>query len=471
MAALKTVPLFGTGLQGKSPVVTAQEHWNLYAEVQREQDKAKLVYYGTPGLDLFTAAFGDTPHRGWIEIGSLFYTVHRGTFYEVNNSAVVTSRGTLNTTTGRVDMSYDGTRILIVDGTNGYTYTPGTTTFAQIADADFPNGANTTTWLDGFFIVDAGDGSDSFYISEDASSWDALDFASAESNPDGLVRVFSDNGEVVLLGENTLEFWGNSGAQDFPFTPIKGSTQEFGLAARWSLTQFNSGLAGLFKSSMGQVQVMFIQGYVPRPISNPELDSLINSYGTVSDATAYAYMNGGHPMLQVNFPAAGKSWLYDATTGMWSQVSYGLEGARHRGEMQLDFINRTLIADYEDGTIYRLNASSYTDNGTAIAREIIGRHVFSDGNPLVVAELFVDMETGVGLASGQGSDPQAMLQVSRDGGRTWSNEAWTTIGAIGQYLARVAWRRLGAARDFVFKIRITDPIKVVITYAAMRVRG
>lgn len=471
MTRRRTVPLFGTGLQGKSPTISAQGHMNLRAEIRREDDKAKLVFYGTPGLDLFSSTLGDTPARGWIAVGSIFYVVHRGTFWEVNNAGVKTSRGTLNTTSGRVDLAYDGSVVLMVDGTNGYTYTVATTTFAEITDSDFPDGANTCAWMAGQFIVDAGNGSQIFYISPTGTSWDALDFASAESAPDGLVRVFVDNGELVLFGEDTTEFWGAVGGSDFPFSPIKGATQEFGLAARWSLTKFNSGLAALMKSTMGQVQVMFIRGYVPAPISSPDLDTLINAYATKADATFYSYMDGGHPILRVNFPAANKSWEIDAASGyMPTEVSSGLSGDRHRGEMHLDFLNRSLVSDYETGDIYVINPSTYTDNGTAIARELTGKHFFNSDNPIVVSELFVDMETGVGLASGQGSDPKAMLTTSVDGGRTWSNEAWARMGKIGEYLTRVAWRRLGAASDWVFRIRITDSVKVVITYAALRAR-
>ena len=182
-------------------------------------------------------------------------------------------------------------------------------------------------------------------------------------------------------------------------------------------------------------------------------------------------MLNGHPMYQLNFPTSEKSWLYDASTGMWSALEYGLSGDRHRGEMCLDYLNKSLIADYATGDIYELSPGTYTDNGVAIAREIIGRHIFKNGDPMIINELFVDMETGVGLAAGQGVNPQAMLQISRDNGHTWGNELWTSIGAIGKYLTRVVWRRLGLGSDWLFKIRITDPIKVVITYAAMKVSG
>ena len=462
------VPLFGLGTKGKSATVTAQRHVNLYAEIQRDQDKAQLAFYGTPGTTL-RKSLGDTPIRGWMAIGDLYYLVHRGTLYSVNNAGTATSRGTLNTTTGRVDFAYDGAVILIVDGTNGYTYTIASTTFAQIVDADFPNGANTCTWIDGQFIVDDG-ASDQFFISPDGTNWDALDFATAESQPDGIVRVFEDNGEVLLFGESTTEPWGNVGGADFPFQPIRGAIVEFGLAARWSLTKYNSGLAALMKNSNGQVQVMFIQGYIPKPISTQEVDHVINSYASVSDATAFAYMLGGHPMYQINFPTAMKSWLYDASTTLWTELEYGLNGERHRGEMSLDFINKTIIADYETGDIYNLEEDTYTDNGTAIAREIVGRHFFNGNERIIVDELFVDFEPGVGLATGQGDDPQAMLAISRDGGLTYGNELWTTIGMVGRYLTRVVWRRLGLARDWVFKVRITDPVKIAISFAAIRAR-
>ena len=467
---MAVIPLFGTNVQGKSSTSTSQSRINIYAEVQSEAEKAPVIFYGTPGLSLRAgASLGDTPIRGWIAVGSLYYLVHRGTFYEVNNAGIKTSRGTISTTSGRVDMAYDGAVILLTTGTNMYTYTVASTTFAVVADADAPQTAKTCAWLDGQFIADDG-ADDEFFISADGTTWDPLDVATAESAPDGLVRVFTDNGEVVLAGETTTEYRGNTGAQDEPFQTIKGATQEFGLAARWSLSKFNSGLAGLMKNKNGQVQVMFIQGYAPRTISSPEIDSIINGYDSVSDATAFSYMLGGHPMYQINFPTPLKSWLYDATTNMWSSLEYGLSGERHRGELQLDFLNKTLIADYSNGNIYELDPDVYTDNGTAIVREVTGRHFFSDNRRIIVDELFCDFETGVGLVSGQGSDPQAMLKVSKDNGHTWGNESWATMGKIGKYLTRVVWRRLGLGRDFVFKIRVTDPVKFVLTYSAIKVR-
>ena len=80
----------------------------------------------------------------------------------------------------------------------------------------------------------------------------------------------------------------------------------------------------------------------------------------------------------------------------------------------------------------------------------------------------VDIEAGVGLdGSGQGTNPQMMMQFSNDGGRSWSAELWQSMGEIGQLTYRAIWRRLGQARDRVFRVTVTDPVSVVMLDAEL----
>lgn len=464
---MKPVPLFGLSQKGKSVAVTSQGHVNLYAEIIQDPEKARVVYYNTPGLTLFTT-FGDTPVRGWIVVDNYFYVVHRGTFWKVDNSGAKTSLGTLTTTTGRVSLSYSGTQIAITDDVHLYCYTLLTTAFVTVASGLFPNPTGVT-YQDGYFIVIFGNGVYQISALYDGTTFDALDYASAESNPDGVLRIIADHGEIVLCGENTIEYASNTGAQDFPYSTMKGATQEFGLAARWSLVKFNDSLAGLFKNRMGQVQIMMMLGHTPKEISTQEISSIINKYSTVSDATAYSYLLGGHPFYVINFPTAGKTWMYDASSNLWSSLESGLSGGRYYGEMSISYLNNMLIADYSNGNIYTLDDSVYSDNGNPRPVEITSRHVFIAGERLSITALQVFFEPGVGLVSGQGSDPQASLSISRDGGNTYGNEMFRSIGKIGKFLSRAIWHRLGQARDWVFKVRITDPVKVAILSASIEV--
>jgi hypothetical protein len=127
------------------------------------------------------------------------------------------------------------------------------------------------------------------------------------------------------------------------------------------------------------------------------------------------------------------------------------------------------VTDYRDNRVYEFSASTYTDDTAAIIREVDTRHVFHDLNRMTISEIALDVETGVGLGTGQGSDPQIMLSISRDGGHTFGNELWETLGAIGAYLKQVVWRRLGRGRDFVFRFRTSDPVKVVFVNASLKI--
>lgn len=453
--------LFGVGLKGKSPVVSSQHRINCYMERVVDEDTEQTSIIASPGMDLM-GNLGETPIRGWIVVGEFIYAVHRDTFYEINNGGIATSRGTISSSTGKVGMASDGSVILITDGIEGFTYTIASTTLLAIADADFPDAAETCSWGGGYFKVETGD---QWMISEDGTTWNALDIATAEHAPDGVVRVFDDHSEALILGDYTTEFWGLTGNADFPYQPIRGSAVEYGLAAKWSLAKFENSVAGLFKNRLGHVQVMMIQGHTMVPISSPELDAIINRYSNPVNATGYSYMFEGHSFYRINFPADGKSWEFDGTaskqlgTPVWCERQSGVAGERHRGELCVNFLNKIRISDFENGKFYTVNATTYSENGTYYPFELTSRKLVKDFDPFTVNKLFLDFETGVGIATGQGSDPQVMLTVSRDGGHTFGQEMWKDLGEVGKYLTRVEWHQIGTADSFVFKVRITDPVK------------
>lgn len=463
------ISLFGLGQASKSPFVTAKALQNLYVETRPQGEKSVLVAYGTPGETLFVD-FGATPPRGGIafEPGSVCYVVHRGTLWEVNNAGVMTNRGALLTTTGRVSMSHNGTQVMIVDGTFGYIYNTATLVFAQITDVDFPANPLTVTFLAGYFIVNLLNSS-RFYVSalRDGLSWDALMFANAESNPDPIIAVWSSNGQLILLGSESTEYWGLSGQVDFPFTALQGTATEWGLAATWSIAKYDNSFAFLVKNRMGEVMVAKLNGYLPQKISTPDFDSIVNAYSTKADASGYSYMLGGHPMFVLNFATAAKSWLYDGSTGEFTVLkSFG--STRHNAEFSFPFLGNTIVADSTTGRLYKLQATALTDNGASIERELVSETVANaDLSMLSIDCLRVDMEVGVGLATGQGSNPQIGLSVSRDNGKTWGPQMWKSLGAIGQYSSRVEWRRLGTTPTATFKLTVTDPVPVVFVSASI----
>ncbi len=459
---LQPIPLFGLGNQGKSANVSAQKRVNLYVEMQADPEKNIATLYPTPGLVSFVN-FGLGAIRGVYERGDSLYVVHSDKLYAVSNNGTATVLGTLSTTSGRVAFSDNGNQIIAVDGNYGYIYAVGTGTFTQISDPDFPP-STTVTFFNGRFVVNK-TGTGEFYISSlyDGLAWDALDYATAESDPDNVVRVIADSGQLVIYGDKTTEIWGDSGAADFPYARIGSAAIEWGLAARWSLVKFMDSLIFLRKNRLGQVQVCVQAGSQSQAVSTPEMDYIFSQYAAYADATGFAYMLSGHPFYQINFPTANESWLYDGQSKAWSKVQNGASG-RHRADMQVQLLAKNYVTDWENGKLYRFDENTYTDNGAPIYREFVSRHL-SAGDFSHISQLWIEMEGGVGLQTGQGTDPQVMMQISKDGGHEWGQEVWRSIGAAGKYKARAVFNRLGKSRDWVFKFRITDPVKTVFTAA------
>lgn len=383
------------------------------------------------------------------------------------------------TISGATPVQYNGLYTITVTSPTTFTYVmmsdPGssaspvgiyvvTSAFARITDPDFPPNPVTVTFLAGRFIVNTSLQS-RFYWSDiyDGLSWDALNFANAETSADPTIAVWQSNGQAVTFGTRTTEYFGVSDSLDQAFTSIKGTATEWGLAAVWSIAKYDNTLACLMRGRMGQVMIAKLNGYVPQRMSNPDVENIINGYSTVSDAAAYSYMIGGHAMYVINFPTAGFTWLYDGFTQIWSCLqSKGL--TRHRAEIGFSFLTMTIVSDFDNGLLYELSSDVYTDNGQQIESEIISENVSDpDLNRLSVNKFRVDMQVGMGDSVVE--RPQIGLSVSRDNGRTYGAEMLQDVGPIGDYRNVVEWNRLGDSRDFVFKLRMNDAFPFILVNA------
>ena len=103
-------------------------------------------------------------------------------------------------------------------------------------------------------------------------------------------------------------------------------------------------------------------------------------------------------------------------------------------------------------------APSYALEERLIRRLRRAPHVAQEHARLFYRRFELDLERGVGVANGQGSDPLVQLRISRDGGQTWSEPWLMSAGALGAYTTRVIARRLGSARDAVFEVTVSDPV-------------
>ena len=327
----------------------------------------------------------------------------------------------------------------------------------------------------------------------------ALAFSSKDGAPDNLVSMIVDHREVYLLGETSSEVWVDSGLFPFAFQRIPGTSTQHGIAAKFSVARLGNSFAYLSKNIRGDGQVMMMNGYIPTRISNHAVENSIEG-ADISDARAWTYLIEGHEVYVISFPGLDLTWAYDIASGMWHKwlwVDDNNVFHRHRGNCHSHFQNMNLVGDWENGQIYMLDPNTYTDNGGEIRRVRRAPHLVSDFQRQYFSEFQILFQPGVGLSgltstsyaptngvagvgvaglaiagqtliATQGANPQAMLRWSNDGGSTWSNEHWTSIGQQGRYTNRAIWRRLGWARDRVYEVVVTDPIKAVIVAANLK---
>lgn len=486
---MRRIPIFGSGLLSNSPYISRQRRLNCFFELRKDGDKQHVVARGTPGM-VAILELPDAPIRGWRVVSNILYVVAGLSLCKVLQNLSVTIIGTFDAnSTGIVSISDNGVQLLIVDGIAGYIYTIVTGSYAQsalnaagsfgkITDANFPNGTNSATFMDGRLIV-AKANTRQFYVSEfyDGTGWTNVQslptYGTKDNSSDLLLAVSALNGVLTLYGEQSTEFWQNVGTSPLPFGRIAGATRNQGLAARYSIAFINDIQIFLGQNLYGGYsEVSLLQGFNTQRVSNDDIEHIIGNLSIWRDAIAFGYMVDGHKMYQITFPSAGKSLLYDITSDLWSELQsgVGLTG-RHMANLGISFNSLNYASDSTTGIIYKMDDELFTDNGNPIKRQITTPHINHDGNRFAIDEVYLDMETGQGLQYGQGSDPQIMLQVSKDGGRTFGIERWKSVGKVGQYKSpRVMWNRLGASQDFVLQFTMTEPTKFVVIGGAVKIR-
>jgi hypothetical protein len=470
-------PILGSSYVARSVNAADNRMVNLFPEIIPEGGKEAAFLSRCPGLE-FLQTVGTGPIRGlWAHQtnGTDFYVVSGVQVFKLSSlTATPTLLGTVSGT-GPVSIADNGTQIFFACNGPSYIYNEVTNVFQQITDPDFP-GALTVGYLDGYFVFTEPNSQRVWVTSIfEGTQIDALDFASAEGSPDGLVGLIVDHREAWLFGTDSVEVWYDAGLADFPLTRIQGAFNEIGCVATFSIAKLDNGLFWLGTDARGQGIVYRANGYTGTRVSTHAVEYAIAQYGNLADAIAYTYQQEGHAFYVLTFPTGNATWVYDVATGAWHERAGWDNGAfmRHRSNCQCNFGGNIIVGDYENGNIYRFNLDVFADNG-GIQKWLRSWRALPTGqNDLKRTahhSLQLDCQSGVGLNLGQGSDPQVVLRWSDDGGHTWSNEHWASLGKIGQYFHRVFWRRLGMTmklRDRVYEVSGTDPVKIAIVGAEL----
>ncbi len=404
------VPLSGGAYTAHSVVASAQRQLNLYSEPmpQQQTEPQPAALYPTAGTRLL-GTMPKAPIRGIREAtnGNL-YVVAGDALYSVGaNWSSGSSLGSI--TPGLrtpVSMADNGLQMMLVDGTSaGWTVTLADNSFAAISDPVF-RGATRVDYSDTYFLFNV-PGTPQFQSSNSlaVTPFDPLWFANKEAVSDLLVTLVVAKREIWLLGQKTTEVWYNSGAPDFPWATQPNVLIDHGIAAPYSAAEADNAVLWLSRNRQGQGIVVEGAGYEVTRISSYAMEQAFRKYSRIDDAIGMTYQYDGHNFYHLTFPHQSKTWLYDKTTKLWSELCWlDSNGTEHRHRANCCAFARGLIVvgDWQSGNLYAIDPGVYTDCGKPIRRERGYPHLLADGKRVFYRQFLADMEAGQGLTEAVG---------------------------------------------------------------------
>ena len=412
----------------------------------------------TPGKTLL-AALG-SPVRGIYTARGMLYAVAGATLYRIAANGTAASVGTLASNDGPVRMADNVTQLAIVDGPRGYVLDLDDNTFAPMA-GDF-RGSTQIDVLDGYGVFSV-PSSPQFYISanQDFAVFNALEFATTESSIGDIVALCVKHRELILLKERTGEVWADSGGADFPLARNDGAALQVGCAAAHSLAVIDGAAVWLSRDVSGGIGVSAMTAYQPQRISNHALEEALTplTEAQISGAQAYAYRQEGLSFYALQVPGLNTTWVYELRAGIWHERAEWVDGthAQDLGTCHAYAYGRHFVGG-SDGVIYSLEPGvSASGSGPLVRERITPHNAMPSLSRRRFGSLQIDCNTGAGLADG--SAGSMLLRYSDDGGMTWGNWRTLSLGAVGRYTARARATMLGSARDRVWHIRVTDPVR------------
>lgn len=435
---------------------------NMVAERTPTQLETPLALIARPGLTFF-AEVGQGSIRGINRKTGLFneaaIIVSREEVYALDSSAVATLQtGDLETTMGRVQIALgrdpDGvSQARIADGTRLYLTTGGTTVAENFPSVSEQEGANSIAYIRQFWLAVKAGTAQVYYLVPGDTDWNALDFATAEYQPDPIICIGILGEQIFLLGSASTEVWALTGSTSPAIAPYGGLAWNVGCKARDAVVNVRNTL--IWVSDRGEV--VQSTGGEPQVISDHGLDEQIRN----SDPTtlmAWTYSVDGHTYYVLSLE--NQTWVYDIVTQLWSRAS-SLGYGYWRAGLGCDVSGNAYAADMVPGssTIWAIAPDTISDAGDEIIRTCTAFVEFRDGK-LPCGNVSIVCSAGQGLQTGQGSEPLVGMSYSDDYGQTFSTMENKSSGQVGQYDYRVRWNRKGLIKSpgRYFLFRCSDPV-------------
>lgn len=464
---------------------------NWYPEIDETQlgkDGEIAQLTPTPGLTAIVTGLQVGSRGGYVTSTGALYWVFSSSLYLITASETYPREwgarliGSIaNETLDPVFFTDNGINLFILVNGRIFTAPLGSTTITELTgDGGFGH-ASTMTYIDGY-VVFTEEGTNKFFWTDPYDTViNALNFASAETNPDQIVGIINNNLDLWVFGKRTTELWFNYGANNVTFQRRTSGMIETGCISPYTIKKLNNTIFWLGTDDRGGPILLMANGQTPTRVSTYAVEQqwIANSkIEELEKARAYTYQEGGHYFYVLNIEGQDTTWVYDMTTSLqlgqpvWHErkstdETSGLQ-KRHLAEGCVYYRGALVTGLYNGSSLCVFDKDAFYDIDQPIVRERVTPHVSNSMDRVYYDKMVLDFYTGTSRVDDL--DPQIMVQFSDDGGLTWSNERYESVGMIGNYKLRVQVQRLGSARSRVFRVRCSDPIYWAISGASLTLR-
>lgn len=447
----------------------ARQCQNLRPEKLPPNSKVPAALYRYEGIQEFIRVPNVSAIRGLKEWQGVLHIVAGSTLYTMDGLGNTTSRGTINGA-GRVSMGVLEDYLTIATSPGGTLYIWNGSALATVSDPDLP----AVGWIESFdqFNVYGRQDGYGWGISaiNNPASYDPLDVASAESQPDKIVTGIRLGRELLVMGEKTVEPFYNAGGS-FPFERSTDGIIDVGCAAKFSPARCDNTVYWL-AIEQGGYSVRRLEGRTPRRVSTPEIDDVLDDYGLtffsdgITDAYGFSWNYGGHSFYALTLPSAALTLIYDVSTDTWqTRTSGGFAGWRVTHAEQAF---RSLLMGDSTGRLGFLRRDTHQEYGSAIDWLTVCAPVDFERRMLTHTRLELEID----------SKPKSTVRTvsmafSDDEGQTWSPEFVASTGTYLKAPNSCVWTGLGSAisRLYRFKGSGNTPIGLIRAFVDVEVGG
>ena len=479
---------------------------NFYLEMAQSLTARNRYYQiGRQGLDLMYPMTASNACRGMYTTSSgRSFGVYGMFLYEITGQGTARSKvGQLKTYSGTVRFADNGNQMILVDGQFGYIFELVSNTFQRITDTYFPgvddatHGPSHVCCINTYFIVNS-TGTNRYYWSSPGyvpyafdsthpdvlNLWNGLQYGVKGGDSGNILGLIANGTQLGIFGATSMEYHYDTGnTQGQLFARIEGAFVNWGLLAPQSLCRYEQDFLWVGTDKDGTIGA-FTAGpdYQPKRVSVRGLEARMQIYQSLSDAISTTFFIDGHGYVMFTFPNGtstdgssdtnGATWCYDTQNGTWTRRTRWDNnlGQSFQWQAQYSTYNwgKILMGDQTSDALYQLDTGTFADtkadnSGIWYHNRIVTTPIgWSDGVNMVYRSIQLNMQQGMGLRNGQGSDPKALLSISMDGGFTYGHERSASIGKTGQYGMRTRWTKCGTGRVRQERFRITEPIQVII---------